>query len=219
MRPIVFCLVLMLSACANPGGPSPRAYPADRAEPVVTTGYQPPAALYLCPGMRIGFSPAADAGRRILTYRQSFAVRGVTLLTSPVEQVCLSRAAGRDAHDAHEGLDLAPYPRDQVRMVRAGGAGVVLELGERHDFGIYVLIDHGNGVYTRYAHLAFASPGMVPGRVVAPGEPIGQMGGTGGVPIHLHYAILTGNYDTPAKSFGLTPVNPFDLIAREWRGS
>lgn len=218
MRRILIALVLILSACASPAGP-PRADLPERSEPLLTTGYQPPAALYLCPGMRIGFSPAADTGRRILTYRQSFAVRGVTLLTSPVEQVCLSRAAGRDVHDAHEGLDLAPYPRDQVRMVRAGGAGVVAEVGERQDFGIYVLIDHGNGVYTRYAHLAFASPGIVPGRRVAMGEPIGQMGGTGGVPIHLHYAILTGNYHTPARSFGLTPVNPFDLIARGALGS
>lgn len=203
-------LVLALAACA---APSERP-PLPRASVLPATGFQPPAALFLCPGMRVSFAPQADASRRIVAYRPTVEVNGVALLTSPVDEVCLSRAAGRHSADAHEGLDLAPYPRERVRMVRAGGVGVVRELGERHDFGIYVLIEHANGVFTRYAHLAFVSPGMAPGRRVAMGEPLGQMGGTGNVPIHLHYAILHGDYDTPARSFGLTPVNPFELVAR-----
>lgn len=206
-------LVLALGACATPAarGPSPaaaRSVPPPAASPV--TGFQPPAALHICPGMRVSHAPETDAARRILVYRRSVSVNGVPLMVSPVEEVCLSRGQG----GRHEGLDLAPFPRTHVRMVRAGGDGVVREFGERHDFGIYVLIDHGNGVYTRYAHLAFASPGIAAGRRVAAGEPIGQMGGTGGVPIHLHYAILTGDYHTPARSFGLTPVDPFEVIAR-----
>lgn len=200
---------LILAACASPSGPV-----ASRSVSAPVSTFHPPAALHVCPGMRIGFAPRYDGQGRILTYRPTVAVNGVSLLVSPVRDVCLSRSEGRDRADAHEGLDLAPLPRDRARMVRAGGAGIVREVNHRHDFGVHVVIDHGRGVFTRYAHLAFTNPGIAPGRRVAMGEPIGQMGGTGGVPVHLHYAILRGDYDTPAASFGLTPVDPFDIAAR-----
>ena len=74
-----------------------------------------------------------------------------------------------------------------------------------------LLIAHGEGVFTRYAHLSSFAPGVVAGARVASGQQIGLMGNTASyaIPIHLHYEILTGDYDTPSASFGLTPVSPF----------
>ena len=75
-------------------------------------------------------------------------------------------------------------------------------------------INHGGGVYTRYAHLAGFDYNVDVGDDVAMGQQIGLMGNTSDnpIPIHLHYEILTGNYDTPKKSFVLTPVNPLSLM-------
>ena len=40
---------------------------------------------------------------------------------------------------------------------------------------------------------------------------MGQTGNATG--IHLHFEVLTGNYNTPKKSFGLTARNPLSFPA------
>ena len=47
------------------------------------------------------------------------------------------------------------------------------------------------------------------------GDQIGLMGNTAGyqAPIHLHYEVLTGDYNTPKQSFGLTPSDVFGYPA------
>ncbi|HVZ29236.1 MAG TPA: M23 family metallopeptidase, partial [Asticcacaulis sp.] len=67
------------------------------------------------------------------------------------------------------------------------------------------------GVYTRYCHLKAFADGVAAGTHVTAGEVIGFMGNTANPPVavHLHYEMLTGDYDTPKKSFGLTAVDPF----------
>lgn len=65
---------------------------------------------------------------------------------------------------------------------RAGGNG----------YGYYIIINHNNGYYTNYAHLASFRSGLKIGSTVARGDIIGYMGMTGDATgPHLHYELWT----------------------------
>ena len=113
-----------------------------------------------------------------------------------------------------DGGDANPVTRDYI-------CAKVRRFGERvygEDRLLYPAIrkgPKGQGVFTRYAHLSsFAPDALVGARVVA-GQQIGLMGNTAAytIPIHLHYEVLLGDYDTPAQSFGLEARSPFALEA------
>ena len=97
----------------------------------------------------------------------------------------------------------------------AAGDGTIVEIKYREDYGNMIVIDHGGGVYTRYAHLASFGKGLSAGVSVRAGEQIGLMGNTAGyqIPMHLHYELLLGDYNTPKASFGLEPVDPLTFPA------
>ena len=90
------------------------------------------------------------------------------------------------------------YHADIGVPVLAGGDGKILEMKYRDDYGNMILIDHGGGVYTRYAHLASFGKGSPPGVSVKAGEALGLMGNSASyqIPIHLHYEVLVGDYTT-----------------------
>ena len=101
----------------------------------------------------------------------------------------------------HTGLDIsAPKGTD----VEATGNGVVLEAGRRESgYGIEVIIDHGDGICTRYAHLSAVF--VTSGEEVTAGEVIGEVGTTGhSTGPHLHYEVLVND----------TPVNPAKFLAQ-----
>ncbi len=83
----------------------------------------------------------------------------------------------------HSGVDLL---QDGDDAVRATAAGVIASAGTNGGYGRMVEIDHGDGVATRYAHLA--SIDVVPGQRVGPGAIIGRVGSSGrATGPHLHY--------------------------------
>ena len=56
-------------------------------------------------------------------------------------------------------------------------------------YGNYIMIDHGNGMVTMYAHLSYASVSM--GQTVSRGETIGAAGSTGwSTGAHLHFEVI-----------------------------
>jgi murein DD-endopeptidase MepM/ murein hydrolase activator NlpD len=111
----------------------------------------------------------------------------------------------------HKGID---YYSPTGGVVSAAADGVVIERKYRDDYGNMLLIDHGHGVYTRYAHLSSFADGIVEGSHVRAGQQIGLMGNTASyqIPIHLHYELLLGDYNNPRASFGLTPHSPFEYL-------
>lgn len=86
----------------------------------------------------------------------------------------------------HKGLDIANKSAPQV--VAADSGTVVYAGCLKWDYGCHVIIDHGNGFQTLYAHLSayYVSVGDGVGR----GSAIGQMGSTGrSTGTHLHFEI------------------------------
>jgi murein DD-endopeptidase MepM/ murein hydrolase activator NlpD len=84
----------------------------------------------------------------------------------------------------------------------AADAGVIIYSGwSDRGYGNVIVLDHGNGFLTLYAHLL--PEGMVPcGTVVDSGTQIGLMGSTGNsTGAHLHFEVRNNG----------SPINPHDL--------
>jgi len=76
--------------------------------------------------------------------------------------------------------------------VVAADSGYVITAGWGGPYGNNIIIDHGNGFQTRYAHLAFI--GVSAGDNVIKGQTIGQVGSTGNSSgPHLHLEIKHGD--------------------------
>ncbi|WMI80803.1 M23 family metallopeptidase [Anaerotignum sp. MB30-C6] len=95
----------------------------------------------------------------------------------------------------HKGIDIST--RSQILPISATAAGTVVESSFHSDFGNYVVIDHGNGFTTRYAHNS--ENYVSAGDVVKKGDTIGTTGSTGqSTGIHCHYEVsLNGVYQDP----------------------
>ncbi|WP_071135401.1 M23 family metallopeptidase [Millionella massiliensis] len=100
----------------------------------------------------------------------------------------------------HEGIDLgAPHGTP----VYATGTGLVAYQKPQSGYGKQVVIDHGFGYRTRYAHLSKVL--VEPGQLVKRGEQIGEVGSTGrSTGPHLHYEVI----------YRGRPVNPINYISR-----
>lgn len=95
-------------------------------------------------------------------------------------------AVTRGVGDDHPGIDIAVASGSYVR---AAGDGVVVEATEHPVYGLFILLDHGNGVRTLYGHALHLIPQR--GWKVRQGEVIALSGSTGASTApHLHFEIL-----------------------------
>jgi murein DD-endopeptidase MepM/ murein hydrolase activator NlpD len=102
--------------------------------------------------------------------------------------------------DFHPGLDISA---DQGQAVVAPADGEVTTAAYNGNYGNLIVIDHGFGITTRYAHLSRYA--VLPGQKVQRGETIGYVGSTGrSTSPHLHYEVLVNGQLT----------NPLRLLAR-----
>lgn len=163
--------------------------------------------VYTCPVMHISNQPAADDDGRLSNFNPLVNVDGVTIAAAPVSHGCLSSGFGPRGSRLHKGVD---YYSREVSLIYAAGDGTIVEKVTRDDFGNMVVVDHGNGVYTRYAHMKNFASGLREGQSVNGETRLGQMGKTASytIPVHLHYELLLGDFDTPKKSFGLEAKDP-----------
>lgn len=120
-----------------------------------------------------------------------------------------TRASGNSFLPAfHEGIDIAPLQRDrqgnaldEVFAVTDGRVAYLNRVAGNSNYGIYVVLLHDDPlgeIYTLYAHLASAEPGLRAGDEVERGARIGIMGHTAstGIPrqrAHLHLEIGVEN--------------------------
>jgi len=95
----------------------------------------------------------------------------------------------------HTGVDVGA---DYGAPVYATADGIVLDAGQHTGYGRVVIIDHGFGITTWYAHLSAYA--VVPGTRVKRGEVIGYTGISGrSTGPHVHYEVRVNN----------APVNPW----------
>lgn len=100
----------------------------------------------------------------------------------------------------HPGIDIA---NRGAPGIAASDGGEVLIAGwpDGQGYGNRVVLDHGNGYRSMYAHLSNVY--VSPGEAVSRGQLIGQMGSTGrSTGIHLHFEI----------HFKGVPVNPLAIL-------
>jgi RHS repeat-associated protein len=117
-------------------------------------------------------------------------------------------ARGRSTHS---GIDIqAPKGADVV----ATQDGVVVDIRPNPSgtYGNQVVVDHGGGVFTQYAHLN--SVAVAPGDPVNGGEQVGTVGRTGNTPslgdTHLHFEL---RLNSPApRSAGGTVADPLPYL-------
>ncbi|MGV9455206.1 transglycosylase family protein [Streptomyces sp. NPDC003635] len=88
----------------------------------------------------------------------------------------------------HTGVD---FPVATGTSVRSVAEGRVVSAGWEGSFGYQVVIRHGDGRYTQYAHLSAIS--VKDGQQVGTGQRIGRSGSTGNsTGPHLHFEVRTG---------------------------
>lgn len=108
------------------------------------------------------------------------------------------RMTGRYGEDRgnrrHAGVD---YAVPVGTGVKAAAAGTIVTVGQLPGYGNVVIVDHGGGTTTRYAHLSQML--VANGQSVGQGEVIGMSGGARGAPgagnsqgPHLHYEVRQG---------------------------
>ena len=90
----------------------------------------------------------------------------------------------------HKAIDIANHGGGPIL---AADSGTVLQASwlDNTGYGIRIMIDHGNGYVTLYAHLSRVR--VTPGQTVNRGDVIGDMGSTGrSTGTHLHFEIRRG---------------------------
>jgi hypothetical protein len=86
----------------------------------------------------------------------------------------------------HEGIDIAAAYGTRII---APAAGRVIKVGYDNGYGLMVVLDHGYGLETRYAHMSRTAVQI--GRHVRRGDLLGYVGETGlATGPHLHYEVL-----------------------------
>jgi murein DD-endopeptidase MepM/ murein hydrolase activator NlpD len=173
------------------------AFPASPAGAAkTTTERKEPAAGWLVRST-VGLRQPVELVTRMREAERQRLLAIVKVLTSPPPPVTdpnsfiwpanakITSAFGRRGGRAHTGVDIdAPYGAPIV----AAQAGTVTLAGWKNGYGQTVIIDHGHGIRTLYAHESRLLVRV--GQRVNQGDLIGKVGATGHVTApHLHYEV------------------------------
>jgi murein DD-endopeptidase MepM/ murein hydrolase activator NlpD len=104
---------------------------------------------------------------------------------------------GARARGFHHGVDIAAPKGTRVRAARGGK---VVYRGRQRGFGRLVIIDHGDGIQSYYAHLSrFATR---KGHRVKRGEVIGRVGKSGRASgHHLHFELRRNGHSVNPEGY------------------
>lgn len=94
--------------------------------------------------------------------------------------------------DFHGGIDIVrPGGNSGGLPVLAAAGGTVVSYTTYGSYGYSVVVDHGNGLRTRYAHMIPGSVSVRVGNRVSSGQQIGKIGRSGNVTgYHLHFEVI-----------------------------
>jgi murein DD-endopeptidase MepM/ murein hydrolase activator NlpD len=165
--------------------------PATQAHPRVTTPRMKPSSTIRTRTVRVVTTTATGTTRS----------RNGLFMAPPLTQGVLTSSYGYRWRHRHQGVDLAAHRGTPVYAV--SGGRVVLS-GWSGGYGKSILIDHGKGYKTRYAHCSRLLTNQ--GQRVSAGQLIARVGSTGhSSGPHLHFEVLMNNRPmNPARFFRLT---------------
>lgn len=146
--------------------------------------------------------------------------------STPASPMCgynVKTCANKRRH--HAGVDFRRGIGDGPTPVHAANHGRIARIqkmgGSDQGMGTNVIVEHrlesGRAIYSSYSHLASIEPGLKKGGIVAKGQKLGIMGGSGygqsdywGV--HLHFELkdkpVPHNPSGPGTYWGYMPSNP-----------
>lgn len=97
----------------------------------------------------------------------------------------------------HTGLDIDGYTGEPIV---ASNSGTVISAGSMGGYGNAVVIDHGNGISTLYAHMS--QLGTSSGASLRAGQLVGYVGATGNVTgDHLHFEVRVNGSPTDPMQY------------------
>lgn len=105
----------------------------------------------------------------------------------------------------HGGIDIVKAGGNSTGCpIVAAASGRVVSASFHYSWGYNVLIDHGNGLQTRYAHMLPGSFKVSSGQRVSAGQQIGNIGSSGNVTgPHLHFEVyVNGRRVNPVPYLG-----------------
>ncbi|MGD9678670.1 MAG: murein hydrolase activator EnvC [Vulcanibacillus sp.] len=110
------------------------------------------------------------------------------------------------ARVGHTGIDIGHAPNKSSLYgadIVAAADGVVIVASYVNGYGNTVMIDHGSGLWTLYAHIRNGGIKVKVGEAVVKGEKIAEVGTTGrSTGPHLHFEVRLNN----------VPVNPWNYL-------
>ena len=113
-------------------------------------------------------------------------ITSVDQMIWPTNATAISSPYGPRSSGFHTGLDINGELGDPIW---AALSGTVVSAGWSGNYGNCIVVNHGNGVSTRYAHLSVI--GVSAGQAVSQGQTIGLEGSTGNsTGSHLHFEVL-----------------------------
>lgn len=126
--------------------------------------------------------------------------RVTTYINDPSATTVTSDGRTIQTHVGRMALDLVGRnPDGTAAQVYAAASGTVLVAKENDGLnGNYVVVDHGNGYFTAYCHLASIDANVRVGQPVPAGG-LGQMGHSGTERDHLHFQVYFGNNEVAAR--------------------
>lgn len=126
----------------------------------------------------------------------------------PLHGYQISSAYGPRWGTSHNGVDLAAPHGSTIYSVHAG---TVTHSGWAGGYGYLVIVDHGNGVETWYAHSSELLVNV--GQEVAAGEPIALVGNTGqSFGAHLHFEVHIDG--VPQEPVAWLDENGVDVVSQ-----
>lgn len=141
----------------------------------------------ISPGMEI-FIPRVKTSPQVTPSERRLAKQKRHRLAWPADGT-ISSGYGIRHGRMHQGIDIT---RDGGYEIRAADAGRVIFVGTKKGYGKTVIIDHGNGLKTIYAHNAKIY--VQRNHTVKRRAVIARMGATGrSKGIHLHFEVRLGN--------------------------
>lgn len=166
-------------------------------------------------------SGTQQASAAELSYPQIISHTNVTIDPAKVKLAATNQAAGQTVwplrgkvftafgvphqpwQPTHTGMDISSAQPSGQTSITPFKEGTVLQVIRSNvGYGNHVIIDHGNGMTSLYAHLYSIS--VVPGQRVKPGDVVGYEGSSGtSTGTHVHFEVRQNG----------SPVNPRQYIA------